>query len=84
MTVNRTRLNRGMEVVTSDDVRIGSVDAVHDQGFRVNRPYLPDVNLPYTAVHDVTGNQVRLSIPDNEVDHVDWPLPPVGEVWPEE
>lgn len=83
MTVDRTQVRKGMEVVTSDDVLIGSVEAVQEQGFRVGRPYLPDVTLPYAAVHNVIDGQVRLGIPDNEVDHVDWPSPPVGDVWPE-
>lgn len=83
MAVDRTQVREGMEVVTSDDVVIGSVEAVQELGFRVSRPFLPDVNLPYAAIHDVTGRQLRLGIPNNEVDHVDWPNPPVGDVWPE-
>lgn len=83
MTVDRTQVRMGMEVITSDDVVIGSVEAVQELGFRVKRPYLPDVRLPYAAAHDVTGGQVRLGIPNNEVDHVDWPNPPVGDVWPD-
>ncbi len=83
MTVDRTQVRKGMDVVTSDDVVIGSVEAVQELGFRVCRPFLPDVRLPYAAIHEVTGGRVRLGIPDNEVDHVDWPNPPVGDVWPE-
>ena len=84
VTVDRTQVKQGMDVITSDGVRIGTVDAVQDQAFRINRPFLPDVRLPYSAVNAVTGDQVQLGIPDNEVDQVDWPLPPTGEVWPEE
>ncbi len=80
LTVDRTQVKQGMDVITSDGVRIGTVDAVQDQAFRISRPFLPDVRLPYTAVYVVTGDQVQLGIPDNEVDHVDWPAPPVGEV----
>ncbi|HEU4793434.1 MAG TPA: hypothetical protein VFS96_07235 [Nitrolancea sp.] len=70
MTVDRAQVKQGME-------------AVHDQGFRVSRPYLPDLYLPTAVVHEVIGRQVRFGIPDNEVDYVDWPSPPVGDVWPD-
>ncbi len=70
LTVVRTQVMQGME-------------AVHDQGFRVSRPYLSDLYLPYAAIYEETGRQVRLGIPVNELDHVDWLNPPVGDVWPD-
>lgn len=46
---------------------IGTVSELMDYGFRVNRPYVGDITLPYTSIRDAYGERVHLNIPADQV-----------------
>jgi hypothetical protein len=78
MTVNpQWQVQEEMEVVGSDMDKVGSVKEVRANDFLVNRHMKRDVYVPYTAIRDVSGNQVVLNIPASQVDSMGWPNPSI-------
>jgi len=60
-SMNAANLREGMEVVGADGERVGRVKELHDNDFRVDRPMKPDINVTYSAIQNVSGDQVVLN-----------------------
>lgn len=58
---NAANLREGMDVVGQDGERVGRVKELHDNDFRVDRSMKPDINVTYSAIQDVSGDQVVLN-----------------------
>jgi len=54
-------LREGMDVVGMDGELVGRVKELHDTDFRVDRKMKPDINVTYTAIQNVNGDQVVLN-----------------------
>ncbi len=87
---NIDQLRVGMEVIGSDGEVVGRVKAIHDTSFLVDRRFHHDIFVPFDVVHDVTLNEVALTIPAHEVSQhgkrtrpgivaegEDWEMPPL-------
>jgi uncharacterized protein (TIGR02271 family) len=53
-------LREGMDVVGMDGELVGRVKELHDADFRVDRKMKPDINVTYSAIQNVNGDQVVL------------------------
>jgi hypothetical protein len=84
------RMRVGMEVVGSDGELVGKVKQVRASNFLVNRRLRRDIYVPYSVVHDISLDEVALTIPAYEVsereertrpgmlaESEDWELPPL-------
>jgi uncharacterized protein (TIGR02271 family) len=56
-------LREGLDVVGSDGEYIGRVKELRDSEFRVDRKMKPDINVTYSAIQNVNGDQVVLNAP---------------------
>jgi len=56
-------LREGQDVVGSDGEYIGRVKELRDSEFRIDRKMKPDINVTYTAIQNVNGDQVVLNAP---------------------
>ena len=79
MRFDPTQVQPGMAVIGLDAQSVGEVKQVRDTDFLVNRPRARDVYVPFAAIHaiDAAAGGIVLAIPAAEVDHMDWPNPPV-------
>jgi len=67
------RLSTGMEVVSSDGQRVGQVKEVRERAILIERALLlPDVDLPITAIREVTGGRAVLTVAADRVDDLWW------------
>ena len=73
----REQVREAMEVVGADGRRVGFVAAIRRDDILVDRPLRRDIYVPFSAVREVTGEQVVLRIPAAEVDRQGWPHPPL-------
>lgn len=73
--VPRFEVQRGMQVVASDDHPIGNVADVRQSDFRVDRPRKPDVYIPYAAVRRVDAGRVVLNRLERQVVEAGWAVP---------
>ncbi len=78
MTLGRFQVTTGMDVVGADGDRVGSVKAVRDTDFLVDRSMRRDVYVPFDAVRDVSGNVVTLNVTADQVDNMGWQSPPIS------
>jgi hypothetical protein len=63
----------GIAVVSSDGRYIGTIKAIQEAEFLVDRGFWSQVNLPLSAVQDVTSAPlVLLSISQEAVAELDW------------
>jgi hypothetical protein len=69
------QLTVGMPVLGSDMSEVGSVKEVRSNDFLLDRPMHRDVYVPFSAVQNVSGNQVILNVLSNQVDNMNWPHP---------
>ncbi len=74
-STRRADVREGMDVCGSDDEGVGKVKTLGDNEFLVDRTMQRDVWVPFSAVRDVEGNRVILTVPANQVDHQNWPSP---------
>lgn len=58
-----TNLREGQDVVGNDGEFIGRVKELRDAEFRVDRSMKPDINVTYSAIQNVDGDQVVLNGP---------------------
>lgn len=65
-------MRRGMDVVGSNGHRIGTVKAIYETDFLVDRDHHTDIFIPISAVLEVVASNqtVVLSIPDYELPHL--------------
>jgi len=56
-------LREGQDVVGNDGEFIGRVKELRDSEFRIDRSKKPDINVTYTAIQNVDGDQVVLNAP---------------------
>jgi uncharacterized protein (TIGR02271 family) len=54
-------LREGMDVVGMDGELVGRVKELHDADFRVDRKMKPDIDVTYSAIQNVNGDQVVLN-----------------------
>ena len=77
MTVDRSQLQVGMEVVGSNGERVGQVKEVHDFDVLVDRTLWRDICVPLFAIQSVADHRIVLPIPADQVDNMNWPHPPI-------
>jgi len=65
-TGNMSNVREGQDVVGSDGEYIGRVKELNDNQFRVDRKMKPDINVTYSAVQNVNGDQVVLNAPGGD------------------
>ncbi len=74
MVSEPSRVQVGMTVVGADGDQVGEVKEINVNDFLVDRGLLQGkVNVPFTAVRDVTGNTVALTVPGRQVGDMGWP-----------
>jgi hypothetical protein len=69
------QIRTGMNVLGADMSEVGTVKEVRNNDFLLNRPMHRDVYVPFSAVQNVSGNQVILNVLSNQVDNMNWPSP---------
>lgn len=77
MTVGRSPIQTGMQVIGEDGREVGCVRDVHDFDFILSRPERPPLYVPFMAVEQVSDDLVVLNIPATKVDTRDWAEAPV-------
>ena len=77
MTFGRIQVQWGMEVVGTRGKPIGRVAEGSDDVFRVVRPGLEDIYVPYDVIRAMLGEQIVLDVPPDEIDSRGWASPPV-------
>ncbi|MBX5493292.1 MAG: BON domain-containing protein [Chloroflexi bacterium] len=75
--VERGRLHPDMEIVGSDAELVGRVKEVRGNDVLVDRPGKRDLLMPLSAIRDIRGEQVLLSIPAGRVDQMGWEPAPL-------
>ncbi len=74
MTSQSSQVQVGMAVVGSDGDQVGDVKEIGVGDFLVDRGLLSGkVSVPFSAIRDVTGNTVALTIPGKQVGDMGWP-----------
>jgi hypothetical protein len=76
MTFGRMQVQSGMEVVGTGGKPIGRVAEGSDDVFRVVRPGLGDIYVPYDVIRAMLGDQIVLDVPPDEIDARGWVSPP--------
>lgn len=83
MSIERERVIVGMDVLDRDSDRLGSVKAVHDDHFVLDRRLRRDLRVPFTAVRELSGRVIVLAHASGELDRLGWDstalLPEAGE-----
>ena len=67
----------GMRVVAADGKDVGTVKAVRDRDFLIDRPMSRDVYAPFDTIQNVAGDTVTLNVSSDRLNDPDWPKPPV-------
>ncbi len=65
-------LYQGEQVVGTMGKSLGTVKEIHARDFVLDRPMNTDLHVPFSAVQDTNGNQVRLNIPADQLDKQGW------------
>ncbi len=65
-------LFQGEPVVGSMGKSLGTVKEIHARDFVLDRPMKTDLHVPFTAVQDTNGNQVRLGVNADQLDNQGW------------
>ncbi len=73
----RPSIRTGMRVVGLDGKEVGSIKEVRATDFRIDRRMSRDVYAPFSAIQDVSGDTVRLTIASDKVNDADWPKAPI-------
>ncbi len=76
-TTSPSQMQQGMEVIGSDMKSVGRVRNVRDNDFHVDIPMQRDIYVPFTAIQNVEGDRVVLTIPASQVNDMNWPKPPL-------
>jgi ferritin-like metal-binding protein YciE len=76
-TASPSQMQEGMEVIGSDMKSVGRVRNVRDNDFHVDIPMHRDIYVPFTAIQNVEGDRVVLTIPAGQVNDMNWPKPPL-------
>ena len=75
-------LREGMQVVGVDGQPVGRVKEVGRDEFVIDRPMARDVYAPMLYVQNTLNEQVVLSIPAGQVDHMHWRNPDIVDAPP--
>jgi hypothetical protein len=75
----RGQIRKGMEVVGSDNQRIGSVKKIRSRDFLVDRPLGRDIYVPFDACQEADHQRIKLGVPSNEIDQQNWEQPELIE-----
>lgn len=67
-----TNLREGEQVVGSKGNKLGTIKEIHNNDLLLSRPTAPDVHVPFTAIQDTSGNQVKLNVAADQVDKQGW------------
>ncbi len=65
-------LFQGESVVGSMGKSLGTVKEIHARDFVLDRPMQKDLHVPFTAIQDTNGNQVRLNLTSDQLDNQGW------------
>jgi len=65
-----SNLREGLDVVGSDGEYIGRVKEVRDNDFRVDRKMKPDIDVTYSTIQNVNGDQIVLNGPGNDFNNL--------------
>lgn len=82
-TFVRTGAERVFEVTDGMDVRgvtgtlVGRLKEVRRDDILVHRALRRDVYVPFDAIKDVRDGCIVLAVPEEQVDAMDWPHPPL-------
>lgn len=68
MSIDRSRVQVGMQVVANRGVTVGRVVALDTSNFIVERPDLPTIALSYSEIAGIDGNQLRVPLDASRVD----------------
>lgn len=77
------QVSHDMDVLGVDGVRVGDLKAVRtaEAAILVRRPLLQrDLYVPVDAIKEVHNGAIVLTIPADQVDHMDWPHPPLFDL----
>lgn len=72
-----SQLQQGMQVVGSDMGKIGNVKDIRENDFLIDIPMQRDIYAPFNAIQNVNGDQVILNVPTGQIQHMNWPNPPL-------
>lgn len=73
--VDRAQVREGMDVVGPEGGHIGTVKAVRERDFLIDRSMQRDVYAPFDAVMEVAGTRVVLAVGPGQIDAMDWEQP---------
>ena len=77
MTIDRSRIRVGMEVVAVDDEHLGRVQDIRDADFLLHHPTVRrDFDVPLSAVQRVDHDRLVLTIRGDEVEMMGWESAP--------
>src|SRR5258708_1246311 len=76
-TTSPSQMQQGMEVIGSDMNSVGRFRNVRDNDFHVDIPMQRDIYVPFTAIQNVEGDRVVLTIPASQANDMNWPKPPL-------
>jgi hypothetical protein len=72
MSVDRSRLVEGMMVIGSDGLEVGRVKVVRTVDFLVDLAMRRDVFVPFSAIREIGGASVVLSVRGDEIGDQGW------------
>jgi len=67
-----------MAVMGSDGDEVGKVKNVRTDDFLVDRRFERDVYVPFTAIKEVSGDRVVLTVETKETGKMGWENPPLA------
>lgn len=67
-----SNLHIGQQVVGSQGRTIGTVKSIQGDDFIVDRPAAKDARIPFSAIEDSSGDQVKLNVPSEQIDTRGW------------
>ncbi len=80
MQYGQNSVRTGMEIYSSDNHKIGSVDQVFPDHFLVKKGliFTKDLYVPYSALSRCEGDKCYLNIAKDRVENMNWYQPPTG------
>ncbi len=78
----KSQLKPGLEVVGSQGKKIGTIKEVHDNDILIDRSLAMDVHVPFSAIQNISGNQVHLSVTSDQIDNMHWATSPNKQTAP--
>jgi hypothetical protein len=70
--IDRSLIEEGMAVLSSDGERVGKVGQIRDDAVVVERTGDPTIHVPIAFVHNVSRGKLVLTIAANKVGEMHW------------